>query len=160
MDKSNCSICDNEFDGTTLCPRTLPCGHSFCTQCIQSGINKGNGVCLTCSVEHGVNCATDLPICYLFEEFSHMIPTTNSQTHELDSSKEDGDKVMCTKHKEMPLHLFCKSHGAKTCHTCAVIEHSTTSCLLISLENNIKEKKQSQIAYLHKQKQAIMDNRI
>ncbi|CAL4129736.1 unnamed protein product, partial [Meganyctiphanes norvegica] len=142
MDKSVCSICVNTFDASNHRPRALPCGHGFCTACIQACISKGNRNCPRCRVEHGANLATDLPVSFILEEFIHKLQIS--------------DVEMCPKHKGVPLHFFCKSHGFKICHSCAVIEHPPTSCQLISLEDAINEK-QSQIATVQKQNQSILN---
>ena len=51
MDKYECSICDSVFDSASHRPRSLPCGHGFCTQCIEACIRRGNKFCPVCKRE-------------------------------------------------------------------------------------------------------------
>ncbi|CAL4067642.1 unnamed protein product, partial [Meganyctiphanes norvegica] len=144
MDKSDCSICENAFDEADHRPRNLPCGHGFCTQCLKEYIQKGNLACPVCSKEHGSNSATDLPVNFLLEEFLHKAANSTS------SNLVEGQGALCPKHIGVPIYFFCKSHKVKVCHSCAVIDHPITFCHLVSLEEEIKRKKQRRIASVQK----------
>ncbi|CAL4124500.1 unnamed protein product, partial [Meganyctiphanes norvegica] len=65
---AECSICFSTFNEATHRPRNLPCGHGYCTSCIETCIQGNNKNCPACGKKYRVNRATDLPICYLLEE--------------------------------------------------------------------------------------------
>ncbi|XP_069167424.1 tripartite motif-containing protein 59-like [Procambarus clarkii] len=64
-----CSVCYNDYDDNQLRPRTLPCGHTFCSQCIDNGIENGQLTCPNCRAEHAATAATQFPISYAVEAF-------------------------------------------------------------------------------------------
>ncbi|CAL4116474.1 unnamed protein product, partial [Meganyctiphanes norvegica] len=156
-DKMQCSICDGKFDDATHRPRSLPCGHGFCTLCIDSYIHLGKKSCPVCRYEHGANSATNLPINFLLEELLHKVNISASQRHISDTSTEVANLVMCPKHKGIPLYFHCKSHNVKVCHSCAVIDHPPTSCNLISLDDHINMLKETLIVKVQKQNELLKD---
>ncbi|XP_069161663.1 uncharacterized protein [Procambarus clarkii] len=62
-----CSVCFNNYDDNQLRPGTLPCGHTFCSQCINNGIKNGQLTCPSCRAEHAATAATRFPINYAVE---------------------------------------------------------------------------------------------
>ncbi|XP_069192070.1 tripartite motif-containing protein 59-like [Procambarus clarkii] len=59
-----CSVCYNDYDDNQLRPRTLPCGHTFCSQCIDNAIKNGQLTCPSCRGQHAATAATQFPISY------------------------------------------------------------------------------------------------
>ncbi|XP_069192210.1 E3 ubiquitin-protein ligase TRIM13-like [Procambarus clarkii] len=64
-----CSVCFNDYDDNQLRPRTLPCGHTFCSQCIDNAIKNGQLTCPSCRDEHAATASTQFPISYAVEAF-------------------------------------------------------------------------------------------
>ncbi|XP_069180674.1 uncharacterized protein [Procambarus clarkii] len=64
-----CSVCFNNYDDTLLRPRTLPCGHTFCSQCIDNAIKNGQLSCPSCRAQHTATAATQFPVNYGMEAF-------------------------------------------------------------------------------------------
>ncbi|XP_069193773.1 tripartite motif-containing protein 5-like [Procambarus clarkii] len=62
-----CSVCFNSYDDNQLRPRTLPCGRTFCSQCINNAIKNGQLTCPSCRAEHAATAATQFPINYGME---------------------------------------------------------------------------------------------
>nr|XP_045610751.1 tripartite motif-containing protein 65-like [Procambarus clarkii] len=62
-----CSVCFNNYDDNQLRPRTLPCGHTFCSQCIDNANKNGQLTCPSCRAEHAATAATRFPINYGME---------------------------------------------------------------------------------------------
>ncbi|CAL4091619.1 unnamed protein product [Meganyctiphanes norvegica] len=91
MDKLECSICDEAFDGGSHRPRNLPCGHGFCTQCIEVCIRRGNSACSVCRKEHGANSTSELPVSFLLEDLLHKTATDErkKQTQILNVHKQN-----------------------------------------------------------------------
>ncbi|XP_069193463.1 E3 ubiquitin-protein ligase TRIM32-like [Procambarus clarkii] len=62
-----CSVCFNNYDDNQLRPRTLLCGHTFCSQCINNAIKNGQLTCPSCRAQHAATAATQFPINYGME---------------------------------------------------------------------------------------------
>ncbi|XP_069189657.1 uncharacterized protein [Procambarus clarkii] len=62
-----CSVCFNDYGDNQLRPRTLPCGHTFCSQCIDNAIKNGQVTCPSCRAQHAATAATQFPISYGME---------------------------------------------------------------------------------------------
>ena len=65
----DCPVCLTAFDDTIRRPRNLPCGHTFCTPCINGLKDQGQVMCPTCRVPHVVPEAGHFPISYTVEAF-------------------------------------------------------------------------------------------
>ncbi|XP_075264023.1 tripartite motif-containing protein 59-like [Convolutriloba macropyga] len=60
IDYTTCSICLGPFDA----PRMLPCGHSFCTTCLQSLIDRDTRKCPDCRKVFPNRLSQSFPINY------------------------------------------------------------------------------------------------
>lgn len=63
----DCLVCLTPFNDTLQRPRTLPCGHSFCTQCINGLQEQDPVTCPTCRCRHTVPEGGQFPISYTLE---------------------------------------------------------------------------------------------
>ncbi|XP_069181883.1 uncharacterized protein [Procambarus clarkii] len=82
-----CSVCFNDYDDNQLRPRTLPCGHTFCSQCIDYAIKNGQLTCPSCCAEHTATAATQFPICYAVEAFVRKLKNIQLTTEEVVPAK-------------------------------------------------------------------------
>nr|XP_053650407.1 uncharacterized protein LOC128700943 isoform X1 [Cherax quadricarinatus]XP_053650408.1 uncharacterized protein LOC128700943 isoform X2 [Cherax quadricarinatus] len=64
-----CNVCFSNYDEELRRPRTLLCGHTFCTQCIEDTIKNFQLICPSCRAEHSATAATQFPINYGMEAF-------------------------------------------------------------------------------------------
>ncbi|XP_069935988.1 uncharacterized protein [Cherax quadricarinatus] len=75
-----CKVCFINYDEELHRPRTLPCGHTFCSQCIKDTIKNGQLKCPSCRVVHSATAATQFPISYgmeaLLKKFRNMQVTS------------------------------------------------------------------------------------
>nr|XP_045592782.1 E3 ubiquitin-protein ligase RNF168-like isoform X1 [Procambarus clarkii]XP_045592783.1 E3 ubiquitin-protein ligase RNF168-like isoform X1 [Procambarus clarkii] len=62
-----CKVCITNYDKAKRRPRTLPCGHTFCTLCVAGMIKLQRLSCPTCRVDHKATSATHFPISYDME---------------------------------------------------------------------------------------------
>ena len=46
------SVCYEDFNRRERRPRCLPCGHTFCTQCISTDLTKAKKVCPNCRKDY------------------------------------------------------------------------------------------------------------
>ncbi|KAK4311233.1 hypothetical protein Pmani_017248 [Petrolisthes manimaculis] len=65
---AECGICFTLFDDIERRPRTLPCGHTFCTSCLIVLLETKNLTCPSCRVKHRTTTINKIPICYIVEE--------------------------------------------------------------------------------------------
>ncbi|XP_069183412.1 tripartite motif-containing protein 59-like [Procambarus clarkii] len=77
-----CSVCFNDYDDNQLRPRTLLCGHTFCSQCIDNAIKNGQLTCPSCRAEHVATAATQFPINYAVEAFLRKLKNIQLTTEE------------------------------------------------------------------------------
>ncbi|KAK8720455.1 hypothetical protein OTU49_013307 [Cherax quadricarinatus] len=59
--RPKCEACDENYDKVQRRPRSLTCGHTFCSQCIEESIKKVI-TCPTCKAEHRATAVTQFPI--------------------------------------------------------------------------------------------------
>ena len=70
-DELKCSICQEIFS----VPRMLPCGHTFCNDCIEALKNKGDEnilTCIECNKDHSL--LNDFPVNFLVSKMIQMKP--------------------------------------------------------------------------------------
>ncbi|XP_069195234.1 tripartite motif-containing protein 59-like [Procambarus clarkii] len=82
-----CSVCFNDYDDNQLRPRTLPCGHTFCSQCVDNAIKNGQLTCPSCRAEHAATAATQFPISYAVEAFVRKLKNIQPSTEEVVPAK-------------------------------------------------------------------------
>ncbi|XP_050703707.1 tripartite motif-containing protein 65-like [Eriocheir sinensis] len=64
-----CPVCLTGFDDLVQRPRTLPCGHTVCTLCIDKLKEQGRVTCPECRGSHAVPEGGQFPISYTIEAF-------------------------------------------------------------------------------------------
>ncbi|XP_063850773.1 tripartite motif-containing protein 5-like isoform X2 [Scylla paramamosain] len=63
----DCPVCFLTFDDILARPRNLPCGHTFCTPCVNALQKDNQTTCPTCRVIHYMPEAGEFPIAYAVE---------------------------------------------------------------------------------------------
>ncbi|XP_063586560.1 uncharacterized protein LOC134764024 [Penaeus indicus] len=64
-----CRICIEDYDPVTRRPRFLPCGHTFCTECIYDMLEDFVLTCPNCRAEHKALNVNDFPVASIVEDF-------------------------------------------------------------------------------------------
>ncbi|XP_045619257.2 E3 ubiquitin-protein ligase TRIM69 isoform X1 [Procambarus clarkii] len=82
-----CPVCLNNYDDNLQRPRTLPCGHTFCSQCIDNAIKNGQLTCPSCRAQHVATAATQFPINYAVEAFVRKLKNIQLTTEEVVPAK-------------------------------------------------------------------------
>ncbi|XP_050740037.1 uncharacterized protein LOC127010201 [Eriocheir sinensis] len=77
---AECPVCMTGYDGTVQWPRTLPCGHTVCTLCVDQLKVQGRVACPECRVSHAVPEGGQFPVSYAFEAFIRMSQLNQYQT--------------------------------------------------------------------------------
>ncbi|XP_050739177.1 tripartite motif-containing protein 65-like [Eriocheir sinensis] len=70
---AECPVCMTGYDGTVQRPRTLPCGHTVCTLCIEELKVQGRVACPECRVRHAVPEGVQFPVNYSVEALIGMM---------------------------------------------------------------------------------------
>ncbi|XP_045610529.2 uncharacterized protein [Procambarus clarkii] len=71
-----CSVCFGCYDESQLRPRSLPCGHTFCSQCVDNGVKNGQLTCFSCRAQHSATAAAHFPINYGMEAVIRRLKDT------------------------------------------------------------------------------------
>ncbi|CAL4190371.1 unnamed protein product, partial [Meganyctiphanes norvegica] len=139
-----CGICLEEYN-TTRRPRTLPCGHNFCGDCLQNCIEQGSNNCSICRKTHTATTVDDIPINTEFEtviQLNRSLMLRNTvQTNESSDEDDDFSNGRCSRHKKSLLYFKCETHSIYICRECAVIEHSPTKCNIIEIKEEVLKTK-------------------
>jgi hypothetical protein len=118
--KFECSICYGVFQD----PRNLPCGHTFCLQCIQNIVHaavKHNGnatvdkiPCPQCRTQfsEGSQNLQDLPKNYILADLMSSLPA--------DSLCDN--TVYCKIHPNKKVKFYCETCQRFVCNTCPIVE--------------------------------------
>lgn len=72
-----CKVCLEPYDQAERRPRALPCGHSFCSQCIGSIFRQGALSCPKCRARHAAPDASQFPFAYELEEMIALLMQRN-----------------------------------------------------------------------------------
>ncbi|XP_064123016.1 E3 ubiquitin-protein ligase TRIM39-like [Macrobrachium nipponense] len=76
-DIMSCKICMENFTDH-IRPRTLKCGHSFCTRCLGNFISKGSLMCPMCQLPVEGKSALDFPVNFSMEEMISSLKLTQN----------------------------------------------------------------------------------
>lgn len=106
----SCDVCVEPYNGKNKKPRVLPCGHTFCEQCLQSfeGTLKA---CPKCRREWSGN-TDSLVSCY------QLIPTDDADNLGATSSKNS----VCEEHN-FELAFWCNLCRKNSCKVCVSTTH-------------------------------------
>lgn len=126
---TQCGICDDEYNTEDKKPAMLPCGHSYCQECLQKVEETSCGrSCPFCRTQwsSGVH---DLPICYQLMPQEKTLPATSVNVQQFG---------VCDSHTFLNS-FFCTSCQAEACKMCIIESHK--NCDLILLEDAAKPNK-------------------
>ncbi|XP_033762413.1 tripartite motif-containing protein 59-like [Pecten maximus] len=116
----SCPICYEDFDE----PKSLPCLHTFCKECLQQLITK--------TMEPDVKKYFFCPSCRMkvygpkgvpLEQWADTYPSNHMIRTLQDNIKMEDSDSICSVHKGKELEFFCTDHERTICSMCAVIEH-------------------------------------
>ncbi|CAL4237629.1 unnamed protein product, partial [Meganyctiphanes norvegica] len=151
MDDLECEICCNRYDDANRRPKVLICGHTFCSTCMGKEITKGKSTCPTCRIPYNATSVNDFRFNVIVERLIRNMPeklivSTNSPDSEDEDKEDEFSGGPCSKHRKSFVYFFCQTHSLEVCRECTVINHPVTSCKIISLEDDIKMKKDETVS--------------
>ncbi|XP_045610028.1 tripartite motif-containing protein 5 isoform X1 [Procambarus clarkii] len=121
----NCSVCLEPFHEELHSPRTLRCGHTFCTPCIEALLQRSHQdrICPECRKPLKISAVAHIPVSYTILRLSRALSSANSDPH-IRVQIEDGEA--CLVHGA-PIISWCQPCNNWLCRECMCKKECTTS---------------------------------
>lgn len=114
-----CGVCFKQYNHSEKKPLSLPCGHTFCLECLKQ-INKQQVIkCPFDKVAHHI-VAENLPVNYAVLT---ALPMTQNSPSGNGSSPSQSSTAQCETHKNKKVKFFCKNDLEMFCSKC-VLKHT------------------------------------
>ena len=143
-----CAVCLDRYTD----PRTLPCAHSYCKDCINRlpvELDNGRQVvrCPSCrqATQLGEKGAAALPTAFFINSLVEIEET-------LKKTPKSGQVQLCQAHKNKPMDLYCETCEEHICFKCSTESHRDHQCDYAE-DLFIKHKQQIEATLLPLQKQ-------
>lgn len=160
-DVVTCSICLGRYRD----PVTLPCGHSFCGNCIQDSWRSCEKSCPECRqpFPEGAKLSRNVKMSTLLQALP-VLPAPPAVTPRRDSATSHSAR--CLRHGR-PLEFFCRTEGLCVCSACTVHDCSHHERALLDVERRVREDQlrarvlvtQQQVAQAETQLQELQEQR-
>ncbi|CAL4066685.1 unnamed protein product, partial [Meganyctiphanes norvegica] len=153
MEGSACIVCFKSYDDHKRRPRIMPCGHTMCSVCLGRIIRKESKMCPTCREVFTADNVEEFKVNYALE---------NSQKSKEDKQSDGEDYPMATGHRalentttenliecaehELPVINRCSTHKGWVCQKCIKRDHSSESCKMITISEELNIKKELQLS--------------
>ncbi|CAL4066044.1 unnamed protein product, partial [Meganyctiphanes norvegica] len=131
MEENECMVCFSIYDDKDRRPRFMPCGHTSCSKCLEEAITKNSKMCPKCRRNYQASNVKDLPV-----NFSLMGLVTSLNIPER--------LPECNEH-QLPVSHRCSTHKIWVCESCQNEDHSPVSCKIITMSEELKIKKATQL---------------
>ena len=108
-----CSMCLEIFNHADKVPKALPCGHSFCLDCLQQYVQTQTSNKLKCPLCNNI---TKIP-----NEGVKALPTNVALKNTIDSLPEDDvdtEGLLCPEHPENECTFVCMDCRVGLCQKC------------------------------------------
>ena len=119
-----CSVCYESYNHNTKVPKSLPCGHSYCMECLTGLYNNSLSSisCPTCRRKATFKNVEDIPINYALK---NMIADDSS-------TQSSDDQIKCSLHQDKIAHMACLNCEVTLCDNCMIAsfksqDHATHS---------------------------------
>ncbi len=118
-----CGICYKQYDHNEKKPISLPCGHTFCYECIRKTYKNGVVKCSYDSISHHVS-PENLPVNYQLLTALPMRDTNPEVDEEEEETKEKkGHYKYCDVHPNKKVKFYCKNCRVMFCSKC-ILKHN------------------------------------
>ncbi|XP_050709786.1 tripartite motif-containing protein 2-like isoform X2 [Eriocheir sinensis] len=75
-----CPVCMTGYDETVRRPRSMPCGHTICSTCIDGIVDEGHATCPTCRISNAVPKGGQFPVNYVVEDLLWRLKDSSSSS--------------------------------------------------------------------------------
>lgn len=133
-DQVTCSICLGRYRD----PVTLPCGHSFCGNCIQDSWRCCEKTCPECRqpFPEGAKLCRNVTLSTLLQALPSVLQALPAAIPRPDTAT--GHSARCPRHGR-PLEFFCRTEGLCVCSACTVHDCSHHERALLDVERRVRE---------------------
>ncbi|CAL4063455.1 unnamed protein product, partial [Meganyctiphanes norvegica] len=131
MEESECIICFSQYDDEEYRPRSMPCGHTLCSKCLERAIREESKSCPKCRTIYSASNVKELPVNFSLESVVKSINVSEKLP-------------ICTGH-QLPVRNRCSTHKAWLCQSCLKEDHSLESCKIITIREEMNIKKSTQL---------------
>jgi len=124
-----CQICYKQYNHSDKKPLSLPCGHTFCLECLRQ-LNKHSIIkCPFDKIAHH-QVADNLPVNYAVLT---VLPMNQTAAPPVKGGQETGPAIsMCDVHKSKKVKFFCKNDQEMFCSKCVLrhtnLKHEVMPC--------------------------------
>lgn len=114
MEATECIVYFSRFDENLHRPRSLPCGHTECTECIENAIEIMSKECPKCRAIYAASNVNDLPVNFSLEGIIKVLNV---------SKKNEGNELSDCNEHQLPLISRCSTQivgmpELSECHLC------------------------------------------
>ncbi|XP_034360356.1 E3 ubiquitin-protein ligase TRIM65 [Arvicanthis niloticus] len=133
-DQVTCSVCLSRYRD----PVTLPCGHSFCGNCIQDSWRCCEKTCPECRqpFPEGAKLCRNVTLSTLLQALPSVLQALPAAIPRPDTAT--GHSARCPRHGR-PLEFFCRTEGLCVCSACTVHDCSHHERALLDVERRVRE---------------------
>ena len=143
-------MCFHVYDEDNRRPRSLGCGHTFCSCCTKEMITDRGLSCPTCRAVHDVSQIAQVPVNYSLMEILKLLELSEENLEQRPKEESEnfppstapspenlpGDK--CDAHHQA-WQYRCVPCNQWMCRDCSVIEHLDRGCRVISSKQALEE---------------------
>ncbi|CAL4174795.1 unnamed protein product [Meganyctiphanes norvegica] len=127
MEDSECIVCFSKYNDEEQRPRSMPCGHTMCSLCLERAILEQSKMCPKCRTPYSASSVKELPVNFSLEGLVKSLSTSNKLNE-------------CTEH-QLPVSHRCTTHKAWVCKICLLEDHSEELCKIITIWEDFNIKK-------------------
>ncbi|CAL4224504.1 unnamed protein product, partial [Meganyctiphanes norvegica] len=131
MEDSECIVCFSKYNGGEQRPRSMPCGHTMCSLCLERAIIEQSKMCPKCRTPYSASSAKELPVNFSLEGILKSLSTSDKLNE-------------CNEH-QLPLSHRCTTHKAWLCKNCLLEDHSEEVCKIITICEDLNIKKSTKL---------------
>ncbi|CAL4099777.1 unnamed protein product, partial [Meganyctiphanes norvegica] len=136
MEETECIVCFSRYDDEEHRPRSLPCGHAMCSDCLETAIKEQSKKCPKCRKLYSASNVNDISINYPLEGVIKLL--------NISKGTKSNDLPECPEH-QLQLSHRCTTHRAWICQGCLKEDHSSESCKIIKVSDELSIKKSTQL---------------
>ncbi|KAG7165801.1 E3 ubiquitin-protein ligase TRIM32-like 3, partial [Homarus americanus] len=158
----NCSVCMESFNEQHNSPRTLRCGHTLCSPCIEALLTKCivERNCPECRKPLKITAVCHVPVSYTILRMASALARVNDDPPVVRIQTEDGE--VCTDHGG-PIISYCTACDVWMCPDCRCDDDPARSVNvpegLLHLKRGFVEKMEDGVKYLNERKNELEKER-